>query len=224
MRSRSYSSASVGFCPTGWKGAKNAPKRSGRPPGPLVMSAPLAADGVDEPDEGGVDLVGRLLLHPVAGAVDDHVAPVVGRASRPSSTAGSSAAPGRRAPPMNSDGTSTLALGEVLGELPVAVEVAVPVDAAGEAGARRTRRRSGRARPGSASRAGRLGLGHAVDEAAAVVGEERRVGAAAALGGRRAAEHPPHRAWPGRRRARRRPRRAPGSRACRRTCRRRPGA
>ena len=60
------------------------------------VSSPSPRDRIDEPDEGGVDLVGRLLLHPVPGTGHDHVAPVVGRPSRPSSTAASSAAPGRR--------------------------------------------------------------------------------------------------------------------------------
>ncbi len=82
--------------------------------------------------------------------------------------------------------------GELGRDLPVAVEVAVPADRPGEAGALELggvvvelglRQPVGQA----------LGLGHAVDEAAAVVGEERgRVGAAAVGRHRGAAEHPAH--------------------------------
>ena len=60
-------------------------------------------------NERGVDLVGLLLLHPVAGAVDEHVASMVGERVRAKFSGGVMSSTGSSLPPMNSDGTSTLA-------------------------------------------------------------------------------------------------------------------
>ena len=112
---------------------------------------------------------------------------------------------------------------ELLGERPVAVEVAVPVDAAGEAGAGELGDVVVELLLGQP--VGQpVGLGQPLDEAPAVVGEHRRHrlrGAPSAPRGRRACGASSSR---DRRPARRRRRPAPGSTGCRRTCRRRPGA
>ena len=76
-RSMSYSSAWVGDWPTGWNGVMNTPKFSGlsaRLPFDVLTSPPIR----QELQQGGIDLGGPLLLHPVPGAVDQDLAIVAG--------------------------------------------------------------------------------------------------------------------------------------------------
>ena len=99
---------------------------------------------------------------------------------------------GSSVPPMNSDGTSTLAPASCGGQLPVAVEVAVPVDAAGEAGAGELGDVVVELGLASASRAGRRARA-AVDEAPSVVGEHRPGRSAAGSVRVAPAQHAAHR-------------------------------
>ena len=67
----------------------------------------------EEVEQRGVDLDRLLLLDPVAGAVDEHGATVVGERSRPSPSGGLIISTGSWRPPMNSDGTVDLGAVEV---------------------------------------------------------------------------------------------------------------
>ena len=127
----------------------------------------------EEVEERGVDLGGPLLLHPVAGAVDEHGAAVIGdervhrrrRAHHEDRVVGAADEQRRHL---------DLGAGEGLGEVPVAVEVAVPVEAAGEPGAGELGAVVVQLVLGQPVRQA-VGLGDALDEPAAVVRHRRRV-------------------------------------------------
>src|SRR5262245_23369966 len=186
VRSRSYSRASVGLWPTGWKGAKKTPKRMGQGAG---ISAPVAADVVEEADEGLVHLTGGFLLDPVAGVRDDDVAPMVLQRGV--------ARPGRRHEQDRVQGAAHeqrrhlhRGPGQLRGGLPVAAEVAVPVEAAGEAGAADLLDvvvELGGRQPGRQG----VGLGHPLDEPPPVVGEHAGIGGRFGSPGR-AGQHAAH--------------------------------